>query len=195
FRIEVAELDHGIPVLGAAVREVEHLAVNRDRLERLGLAAGPRLGGLKDALRGGAGAGAPIGALRADGTVDRRSVGELERELIVRGPGQVLGYLTDLAPSERNLRDAAALVSGADLLICEATFLDADRALAAERRHLTARQAGTLAREAGACRRAAMHMSPRYQGREDELVREAEEAFGGPALRLPTLAGAVRIPP
>ena len=71
-------------------------------------------------------------------------------------------------------------------MICEAAFLEEDAVLARERHHLTARQAGELAQEAGAKRLAPFHLSPRYHGREDELLAEAAEAFGGPLVRLPS---------
>jgi ribonuclease Z len=164
FRIEVATFDHGIPVLGVVVRETRHLAVNKDLLVRRGLVPGAWLRGLKDAIRGGA-------VDTTDG-------------LIVERPGQVLAYLTDLAGTAENLERAEAFVRGADLLICEAAFLDVDRDLAFERKHLTARQAGELARRAGAKRLAIFHLSPRYEDREAEVVREAEEAFGAPVLEM-----------
>jgi len=187
FRIEVSALDHGIPVLGVALREVEHLAVNRDRLARRGLVPGEWLRALKDSVRRGDPADHPIEAARSDGSVERAPAGALAADLIVRGPGQVLAYLTDLAGTEENLERAARLAAGADLLVCEAAFLDADAALALERKHLTARQAGGLALRAGAKRLAVFHLSPRYEGREAEIVEEAREAFGGPLLALPIL--------
>jgi len=190
FRVDVAVLDHGMPVLGAAVREVEHLAVNRDRLERRGLVPGDWLAELKEALRRGAPRDTIVAAASADGSKERLPVGELAAEVIVRGPGRALAYLTDLAPTEDNLTRAVALAAGVDLLVCEAAFLDEDRALAAERRHLTARQAGELARRAGAARLAVFHVSPRYEGREAELFAEAGEAFGAPVLELPVLPAA-----
>jgi ribonuclease Z len=164
FRIEVATFDHGIPVLGVAVREIRHLGVNKDLLLRRGLVPGPWLAELKDAIRSGA-------VANTDG-------------LIVESPGQVVAYLTDLAGTDENLARAETFVRDADLLLCEAAFLDADRALARERKHLTARQAGELARRAGAKRLAVFHISPRYEGREAEVFREAGEAFGAPVLEM-----------
>jgi len=164
FRIEVATFDHGIPVLGVAVREVRHLAVNKDLLMRRGLVPGAWLKGLKDAIRSGA-------VANTDG-------------LIIEEPGQVVVYLTDLAGTEENFSRAEEFARNADLLFCEAAFLDADRVLAEERRHLTAKQAGTLARRAGAKRLAVFHISPRYEGREAEVLREAAEAFGAPVLEM-----------
>jgi ribonuclease Z len=155
FRVEVATFDHGIPVLGVAVREVRHLAVNKDLLMRRGL---------KDAIRSGE-------IANTDG-------------LIIEEPGQVVVYLTDLAGTEENFSRAEEFARNADLVFCEAAFLDADRALAKERKHLTAKQAGTLARRAGAKRLAVFHLSPRYEGREAEVLREAGEAFGAPVLEM-----------
>src|SRR5262245_15133913 len=51
FSVHAAVLDHGTPVLGVALREVEHVSVNRDRLERLALVPGPWLRELKQAVR------------------------------------------------------------------------------------------------------------------------------------------------
>ena len=153
FRVEVAMLDHGIPVLGVAVRETRHLAVNKDLLQRRGLVPGAWLKDLKDAIRRGE-------SVNTDG-------------LIVEGDGQVVAYLTDLAGTDENLTRAESVVRDADLLLCEAAFLDEDRALAVERNHLTARQAGALARRAGVKRLAVFHLSPRYEGREAEVLGEA----------------------
>jgi ribonuclease Z len=190
FRVDVAVLDHGLPVLGVAVREVEHLAVDRDRLERTGFTPGPWLAELKDAIRRAAPDDTPITAWRADGAQVALPLGALAPDLVRRGPGQAIAYLTDLAATDSNLERAEELARGVDLLLCEAAFLDADRDLAAERRHLTARQAGELARRAGARRLAVFHISPRYEGREAEVVDEAARAFEGDVLELPLVAAA-----
>jgi ribonuclease Z len=190
FRVDVAALDHGMPVLGVAVREVEHLAIDKDRLARRGLVPGAWLAELKDALRRGAPPDTLVAALREDGTSAMLPVGEVGAEVVARGPGRSLAYLTDLAPTEENLVRAAALAAGVDLMVCEAAFLDTDRALAVERSHLTARLAGTLALRAGAARLAVFHVSPRYEGHEPEILAEAGAAFGRPVLELPRLQAA-----
>ncbi len=186
FTLEVGVLDHGIPVLAAALREVEHLGVDRDRLEKMGLAAGEWLRDFKQAVRRGDPEDAPVEAASAGGRFLTFRLGELAEEILRRGEGQRLAYVTDLAHTPQNAAFAARLAAGADLLVCEAAFLDEDRDLAEERRHLTARQAGTLAREAGAKRLAIFHQSPRYEGRMQALFEEAAEAFGGPMVALPS---------
>jgi len=184
FTIHADLLDHGIPVLGVALRETEHLSVDKDRLQRLGLAPGPWLAELKLVVRRCRPDDEPIDALTADGSTRRFTAGELAQAILFRTPGQRLAYLADLAYTEENRRRAVALARDADLLVCEEAFLHADEALARERCHLTARQAGELAREAGARKLAPFHFSPRYQGREQELLREAADAFGGPVVEL-----------
>jgi ribonuclease Z len=185
FTAHAAVLDHGIPVLGVALHETEHLSVDKDRLERLGLVTGPWLADLKLHVRRCRPGDAEIEAATAGGATRRLRIGDLAAAILTRTEGQRLAYFADLRGTPENLERAAGLARNADLLICEATFLHADLALAAERCHLTARQAGELARAAGAKRLAPFHFSPRYQGRERELVDEAAQAFGGPVIELP----------
>jgi ribonuclease Z len=71
------------------------------------------------------------------------------------------------------------LAQGADQIFIETAFLDEDAALAAERRHLTAAQAGAIARKAGVARIVPLHFSARYAGREAELRQQAEAAWRG----------------
>jgi ribonuclease Z len=186
YRIRVAVLDHGVPVLAVALDEVERLAVDADRVARMGLRPGAWLRRLKEVVRAAGSGATPIEAETADGGTRTLPAGELEREMLKRAPGQTLAYVTDVRGTARNLERAAGLARGADLLICEAAFLHADAALAAERGHLTARQAGELARAAGARRLAPTHFSARYGGRESELLEEAAAAFGGTIVELPS---------
>jgi ribonuclease Z len=185
YTVQAAVLDHDIPVLGVALQETEHLAVDRDRLVRLGLRPGPWLSDLKDAIRRKADPETGIEAETADGEMRHAPCGELAEEVLFRTSGQKIVYLTDLGYTEANRARAEELARDADLLICEAAFLHEDETLARERHHLTARQAGELARAAGARRLAPFHFSPRYGGRERELFDEAGAAFGGPILELP----------
>jgi ribonuclease Z len=189
YTIHADELDHDIPVLGVALKETEHLSVDKDRLVRLGLQPGAWLNDLKMAVRRCEPRDRTIEALDEDGSVKELTSGELADELLFRTPGQKIAYLCDIRYSEANIAKAVELAGGANLLVCEAAFLHKDEALARERSHLTARQAGELARAAGVERLAPFHFSPRYKGRERELLDEAAEAFGGPVIQLPAGIG------
>ncbi|MCP5109788.1 MAG: hypothetical protein GY953_03015 [bacterium] len=110
---------------------------------------------------------------------------ELAERLVLRQPGQKIVYLTDLRSTDENLRRAENLARGAHLLVCECAFSDDDIEMARRKNHLTARQAGELARAAGVGKLAPFHLSPRYEQDEARLLAEAQEAFGGPVVRLP----------
>ena len=184
YTVRVAVLDHGIPVLGVALHETEHLSVNKDRLSQLGLVPGAWLRELKFNVRRGRPGEEPIEAATAGGGLRTLTCGELTDEILSRTPGQRIAYLTDIAYTEPNIEQAVDLAREADLLVCEAAFLHEDEALARERAHLTARQCGELARQAGVKRLAPVHFSPRYVDRENEILEEAARAFGGAVLRL-----------
>jgi ribonuclease Z len=88
-------------------------------------------------------------------------------------PGKKLVYISDTAYFPE-LSHAAA---GADCLIAEATFLDADAALAAAVGHMTATQAAMVAREADVKRLSLNHISQRYTQTEHLILEEAQRVF------------------
>jgi ribonuclease Z len=182
FRVTAAVLDHKIPCLGFALEERAHVNIRRGALEAMGLPVGPWLVDLKRAVARNAPDDLPVRVGWRDGGAVRDHelpLGTLRDRLVSVTPGQKIAYVVDVAYHAANARAIVELVRGADLLFIEAAFAEADAAKAAERGHLTARQAGDLAREAGARQIVPMHFSPRYVGREEALQREAQEAFGG----------------
>jgi ribonuclease Z len=126
-------------------------------------------------LLAAAGVGGPdVGRLQRDGTVE---VGGRTIHLDdVSEPrrGQVFAFVMDTAWCEA----AVGLASGADLLVCESTFLAADAHLAERYGHLTAQQAGRLACEAGARRLVLTHFSARYP-EPSAFADEAASEFAG----------------
>jgi ribonuclease Z len=179
FRVRATHLDHRIPCLAFAVEEPFHINVNKERLAELRLPVGPWLSGLKAQIRGGAAAGTGIVVRWPDGRTETFTLGDLKDALINITPGQKLAYVTDVLYSPENVARIVTLAKAADVLYCEAAYLDRDEPLAGERCHLTAKQAGLIAREAGVRRLALFHFSPRYQGETEAFYREAREAFGG----------------
>ncbi len=184
YTMRTATLDHGIPVLAVALCETESFSVNKDRVRRLGLVPGEWLRELKLAAWNRLPAETPIDADTESGERKRFLAGELIDEMLFPTPGQKLAYVTDTAYTPDNVDRIVELARNADLMICDAAFLHADRKLAEERMHLTARQAGEIARAAAARRLVPFHFSPRYSDRYAELTAEAAEAFGGPILTL-----------
>ncbi len=93
----------------------------------------------------------------------------------IENGGQVLAYSGDTGPAEELVR----LASGADLLLCEAAFLDSPDLPAGL--HLTARQAAQHAARAGAGELVLTHLVPWND--QAATLEQASAEFGG-TLRL-----------
>ena len=183
FRVEAAHLDHKIPCLAFALAEAQRINIDPERLRSLNLSAGPWLTEFKRLLRSGAPDETIVRATCPDVTGQQfreLALGDLRDKIATVTRGQRLVYVTDALYSHENREKIVAVAHDADILFCEAVYLEQDRDRAAERRHLTARQAGLLAREANVKELVLSHFSPRYQDFPEALYREASEAFGGP---------------
>jgi len=173
FRIEAVALDHGIPSLAFALKEVLQVNVWRGVLNEMGLPPGPWLNDAKRAVR----MGLPddhVLQVPGGATVE---LGELKDRALHIAPGQAVAYVTDAAPHERNRARILQLAGGADQLFIEAVFLEADRPLALASHHLTAWEAGAIAREAGARHVTPFHHSGRYLAEPEALRQELFESF------------------
>ena len=140
FTLSARALDHRVETLGWRLVEPDGIRLRPDALQARGVS------------------GPAVGELRRNGvvSVDGSPVG-LE-EVSEPRPGQSFAFIMDTA-----LCDAAfELAAGVDLLVCEATYLESEAALAREYKHLTAAQAGRIASEAGARRLVLTHFSQRY---------------------------------
>jgi ribonuclease Z len=173
FRIDGALLDHGIPCLAFAFQEKLRVNVWSEGLRRLGLPVGPWLRAAKSAVRQGA---PDESQISIDGDLSM-PLGILRQHALRIARGQKIAYVVDIAYHDQNIEKVIALAHDADHLFIEAPFLEIDADIAAQTRHLTARQAGEMARRAGVARLVTFHFSARYRNREDELRREAEAAF------------------
>jgi ribonuclease Z len=159
FRMTARRLSHRVEAYGYRLEEPDGRTMLPGRLAAYGI-EGPLVGELQRAGR----VTAPDGRTVTLG------------ECSVPRPGQKAAFIMDT-----RLCDAIGpLAGGVDLLIIEATFLDADARLAEEYGHLTAAQAGRIAAEAGVRRLVLTHFSERYPA-EDEcrFTEEAARAYDG----------------
>ena len=158
FRLEARALSHLVPTFGYRLTEPDGRRMLAEELAAMGI-AGPDIGRLQRE-----------GHLQAGGkriTLDE--VSEPRR-------GQRFAFVMDT-----RLCDAAfELAQAADMLVCEATFADADADLAHDYGHLTAGQAGRIAAESGARLLVLTHFSQRYETWPAARLRDdAARAFGG----------------
>lgn len=154
LQIVARPLDHSVAAVGWRVEEPGRIHLVPERLA----AAGVR--------------GAAAGHLQRHGWVDTPSGRRTIEDLGEWRRGRVVAVVMDTRPCEA----ARELADGADLLVCEATFLEAEGALAAEHGHMTARLAAELARDAGVGRLLLTHLSARYPD-PDGHRREAAAVF------------------
>ncbi len=151
---------HGIPSLGWAIEEDARPGrFHPDRARALGVPEGPLWGELQ---RG-------RGVSVAGRSVAPGEVVEAPR------PGRRVVVTGDTRPCAPTVEAAR----GADLLVHDATFGDAEQERAAETLHSTAREAGRVARDAGVRRLLLSHLSARYDTDPAPLAAQAGEEFPG----------------
>ena len=177
-------LDHKIPSLAFSLEEKQHINIMRNSLEEMGLPQGNWLNDLKDSIMRNDPDDTPIRVPRTDAFQKASGgntlpLGELKEKVVKITPGQKVSYVADAIYNKENARRIVELAQGSDLLFIEASFLDEERNKAAEKYHLTAKQAGELARKAGVKRIVPFHFSPKYKGQGHLLEEEALMAFEG----------------
>lgn len=143
-------LDHTVEAVGWRIEQGRRRHFLTERLRALGIE------------------GPDIGRLRDRGWIEREGRRVALDEVSEWHRGRCVAVVMDTRPCTA----AVDLARDADLLVCEATYLERDGDLAARGGHLTAADAGRIARDAGAGLLVLTHFSDRYDD-VDELVAEA----------------------
>lgn len=144
FRIEAAFLDHGVENIGWRITEPDGIKFHKEELKALGLD------------------GPVVKRLEEQGKVEWNGRWILVNEVSHMRPGDTFSYVVDTRPC----KEAVELAKGAKVFLCESTYLDQDRAMADEYRHMTAKQAAQIAKEAGVKMLILTHFSARYKDPE-----------------------------
>ena len=179
FSVRTAVLEHRVPCLGFALKEMFHVNIRKERLDAASLPAGAWLNDLKRAIL----ENRPddfLVRVPVNGRSEFKELplGPLKEDLILVSPGQKIAYVVDTVYNEANKSRIVDLVQGADLFYCESPFIAEEAERGRERCHLTSRQAGLLAGEAGVGQLRTFHFSPKHMGRKLQLQEEAQAAFG-----------------
>jgi len=184
FTVSVMVLDHRIPCLGLSIKENFHVNIKKDALTDMGLGVGPWIQAFKRALYEKQPPDTPI-EIHCTETTRRYSLETLSERIAVISPGQKITYVTDILYSPDNLEKIVAFANDSDQFYIEAAFLEADARIAAQKYHLTAKQAGEIAGLAGAKKFIPFHFSPRYSNDAHRLETEALTAFNEIRSRYP----------
>lgn len=119
--------------------------------------------------------------LQAGETVKASDGTEVKPEDVLGLPrkGRKFSFVTDT----KYLPSIAKEVDGSDLLVCEGMFEESLADTAAEKKHMTAKQAAVIARDANVKKMALIHYSPRYTDHDLKiLLDEARTIFQGTVL-------------
>jgi ribonuclease Z len=144
FRIEADFLDHGVENIGYRVTEPDTVKFDKEALKRLGVD------------------GPIVRKLEKEGKVCIADRWVLLDEVSRLRSGDAFAYVVDTRPCP----EALELARGAKVLLCESTYLDEERSMAYEYKHMTATQAAHIAREAGVHTLILTHFSARYRDPE-----------------------------
>lgn len=156
FTLRTERLSHPVEAFGYRLTEPDGRRILPERLRELGLA------------------GPVVGRLQRDGRVEKDGRVITLDEVSEPRRGQSFAFVMDT----RLCDGVHELARGVDMLVIEATFLDADGHLATEFGHLTAGEAGLVAARAGARTLVLTHFSQRYRTLDDHL-EEARTYFDG----------------
>jgi ribonuclease Z len=157
YRLAAFEVSHGVPAIGwSLIESTRPGRFDVEAADALGVPSGPARG----ALQRGESVTLPDG-----------SVVSADQVLGPPRPGRKLVITGDTAPSESVVEAAW----GAEVLVTEATFSEAELERAQETMHQTAAQAAGIAQRANIGLLALTHLSNRYFG--PEIAREAREIF------------------
>ncbi|MFH8256134.1 ribonuclease Z [Streptomyces roseolus] len=149
FTLEARRLSHPVESFGYRLVEPDKRRLLPERLAAHGIK------------------GPDVGRIQREGALDGVTLEEVSE---VRR-GQRFAFVMDT----RLCDGVHALAEGADMLVIESTFLDADVRLARDHGHLTAGQAAAVAREAGVRHLVLTHFSQRYSD-PSEFERQARAA-------------------
>jgi ribonuclease Z len=177
FSVSSAILDHRIPCLGFAIKERFHININKDKIAALQLQTGPWLTEFKQALYDGKDPESEFKVNTGKKEVQQFRLGDLADQITMITPGQKITYIADVVYHPKNKDRIVSLAKNSDHLFIEAAFLEADKDIALEKNHLTARQAGVLAAMARVKQFTIFHFSPRYTDQAHLLQEEARQAF------------------
>jgi ribonuclease Z len=154
FTLATARLEHTAESWGFRLQEPDSVTMLPEKLAELGLR------------------GPVVGQLKREGrvTVDGREI--TVEEVSQHKRGQSVAFVMDT----RLCSGARELAQGADILVCESTYLHSEAVEARQNGHLTARQAAEIARDANAGKLVLTHFSQRYPDTR-EFLREAQAVF------------------
>jgi ribonuclease Z len=191
LQVEAETCDHRIPSLIYRISELPSFQVDDGRIEAAGLVKGEWLRALRRLFAHGEMEGEAVTVLcrgKNEG-IEERAEDAAKLYANIRGEraDASIGYVTDIGYSDENIEKLSALLNGVTLLVCECSFLAADRDKARVSAHLCTGDVNVLVDRLRPAFFLPMHLSKSYIHTWERLYEELEVPSGVTLLRLPKL--------
>ena len=175
FSMATVRVDHGLDCHAFALKEPLQVKIHTAKLKHKKWPPGPWLSQVKKHLQNRSPADTNI-------AIEGRNypLQEVADTIAEITPGLKIAYVADSGFTPENQQRLLKLIAGADILLCEAAFLDSAESKAAASKHLTAAQAGQLASLAKVTELRLFHFSPRHAHEKEKFYRQAGDHFSGP---------------
>ncbi len=154
YQIKQFKLSHTIPTCGIAFEELPKRHFDKKKAQSLGIS------------------GDMFSKLSRNGYIKIKTKKILLSSITTLEQGRRIIYATDTRPCASTQRASI----GADLLIHEATYMDANKSMAQARMHSTSLEAANIAKKAKVNMLVLTHISARYHNRM-EVEEEASKVF------------------
>lgn len=160
YWVRAAPMSHAVPCVAYVFEEKPHVKINIDYVAKFGLKDHDIIENLRSGKN-----------IKHEGKVINA------KKATFTTLGKKFAYVMDTSA----VPEIVGFVHGADVLVCESTFLNVLKEAADERGHMTAKQAAKIAKSAGVKELILTHFSQRYKDVEP-LLKEARKVFGNARL-------------
>ncbi|MGC9309924.1 MAG: ribonuclease Z [Candidatus Nanoarchaeia archaeon] len=158
FYIKTSKMKHDAPCLAYAFKIKDKKRINKEKLSKLNIQAGPELKKLKQ--------GKSI-------TINGKKISS--KQITYKEKGKKITFILDT----RENKQAINLAKDSDLLVCESTYSQEEEEIAKEYHHLTSTQAANIAKKSKSKQLILTHLSQRYDTKQQEskLLKQAQSIF------------------
>ncbi len=155
FVLEAMPMSHDTPCNAYSFSEKEKIRLNKQKLSKYKIK------------------GKVIGELARGKDIVWNGKKIKAKDLVYRQKGKKISFILDTEINDNCYK----ISKDSDLLVSEAVYINQDKELAREYKHLTAEQAGEIAKKSGAKRLILSHLSQRYEANPKPLLQEAKKKF------------------
>ncbi len=159
FYLEAEKMEHGIPTNAYSFVKKGQVRIDKKKLAKSKLPAGPILSKLKEGK-----------------DVVYKKKKYLAKNLTFKEEDKKVSFVLDTL----NTKKIVPFVKNSDLLVCESSFLEDSengKKLAKEHLHLTAKQAAEIAKKSKSKKLILTHISQRYDSDAKKILNEAKKVF------------------